>query len=99
MIICMTEDRQYISFVDPKGLRNCDGTEDPKLKFYDMIKNIERRLADPSVILHSFIISRTPLRQIRWWRDGLTEEYFEERRVFFPPEGGNDYIGKILGRL
>ncbi|MCL6638980.1 MAG: restriction endonuclease subunit R, partial [Firmicutes bacterium] len=95
----LTDDRQYITFVDPKGLRNCDGTEDPKLKFYETVKNIERRLGDPGVVLHSFIISRTPLRQIRWWRDGLTEEYFEERHVFFPPEGSSEYIGKMLARV
>ena len=39
------------------------------------------------------------LRQIRWWQDGLTEEYFEERHVFFPPKGSSEYIGKMLARV
>ena len=34
------------SFVDPKGIRNL-GPEDPKIRFYETIKEIEQRLGDP----------------------------------------------------
>ena len=42
------DDRQYIAFVDPKGIRNL-GFSDPKIQFFQTIKDIERRLGDPSV--------------------------------------------------
>ncbi len=35
--------RQYVSFVDPKGLRNLEGAEDPKIQFYQTIKDLEAR--------------------------------------------------------
>src|SRR3546814_6001388 len=52
-------DRQFIVFIDPKGIRNI-GFNDPKIQFFQTIKDIERRLGDPSVTLSSFIISNTP---------------------------------------
>ena len=36
-------DRQFISFIDPKGIRNL-GFSDPKIQFFQTIKDIERRL-------------------------------------------------------
>ena len=52
-------DRQHVTFVDPKGIRNI-GVDDPKIRFFETIKEIERRLGDPKVALDSFIVSRTP---------------------------------------
>ena len=50
---------QHVIFVDPKGIRQL-GASDPKIRFYETIKEIEQRLGDPSVRLHSFIVSSTP---------------------------------------
>ena len=30
--------KQYVSFVDPKGIRNLDGADDPKISFFQTIK-------------------------------------------------------------
>ena len=46
--------RQQIIFVDPKGIRNL-GPSDPKIQFYETIKEIEHRLGDPDraiAVLH-----------------------------------------------
>ena len=51
--------KQQVIFVDPKGIRNL-GPSDPKIQFYETIKNIEQRLGDPDVQLESFIVSNTP---------------------------------------
>src|SRR5690606_32727932 len=32
-------ERQFVSFIDPKGLRNLEGPEDPKIKFHETIKD------------------------------------------------------------
>jgi hypothetical protein len=51
-------DHQFVIFVDPKGIRNLE-RDGLKMQFYTTIKDIERRLGDPSVRLESFIISNT----------------------------------------
>ena len=33
--------KEYVSFVDPKGIRNLEGPNDPKIRFYRTIKEIE----------------------------------------------------------
>ena len=88
--------KQYVSFVDPKGIRNLEGPNDPKIRFYKTIKEIETRLGDPKVVLNSFIISNTPFREVRWWTDELTKEKFEESHVLFQVEDRATYINKLL---
>jgi hypothetical protein len=75
--------KQYVTFVDPKGLRNLEGPDDPKIRFYQTIKELEARLGDPNVVLNSFIISQTPHQQVGWWDGGMTETEFERRHVLF----------------
>ena len=65
----LVEGKQYVSFVDPKGLLHLEGADDPKISFYKTIKTLEKRLADPNVILNSFIIASTRHQQVDHWRD------------------------------
>ncbi|QBG47607.1 restriction endonuclease subunit R [Verrucomicrobia bacterium S94] len=88
---------QRINFIDPKGLRNLQGTQDPKIAFYRTIKNLETRLGDPNVILNSFIISNTPYEQVSWWGDSMTLEEFNTHHVFFM-ENQPDYFHRILAK-
>lgn len=88
--------RQFISFIDPKGLRNVDGINDPKIHFHKAIKEIETRLGDPNVTLNSFIISTTPFPEIAWWAEGMTKEQFEKRHVLFQKEDKKTYISRFL---
>ncbi len=91
-------DKQYINFVDPKGLRNLKGPRDDKIEFYRKIKEIEERLRqyDPRVTLNSFIISNTPLPEIGWWDGGMTKKDFEKHHVLFQKEDKDTYIKKLL---
>ena len=62
---------QYISFIDPKGLRNLQWN-DPKVEFYATIKELETRLQpfskDKRIILNSFIMSSTDSEDLyQWW--------------------------------
>ncbi|MBU4356844.1 MAG: DEAD/DEAH box helicase family protein [Proteobacteria bacterium] len=90
--------QQYITFIDPKGLRNLDGPNDPKIRFYSTIKELEQRLADPQVTLNSFIISSTPLGEVSWWSNGMTKADFEKRHVLFQKEDRDTYIQKLLNK-
>ncbi len=49
--------KQYVSFVDPKGIRNLEGADDPKISFFQTVKQLELRLADPEVM-------RWPFREV-----------------------------------
>ena len=93
--------KQYVSFVDPKGIRNLDGPDDPKISFYQTVKTLEKRLADPQVILNSFIIANTRFEQVdHWLTPGvgtkMSKADFEARHVLFQNEDKATYIGKIL---
>ncbi|HUT54431.1 MAG TPA: DEAD/DEAH box helicase family protein [bacterium] len=96
----LADGRQYINFIDPKGLRNLKGPDDPKIVFYQTIKSIEDdlRSQDPLVTLNSFIISNTRLPDVSWWNGGMTKEQFEERNVLFQMEDKATYINKLLSR-
>lgn len=89
-------DQQYVTFVDPKGLRNLEGPDDPKVRFYKTIKEIQLRLNDPSVILNSFIISNTPAVIVGWWDGGMDKPQLEACHVLFQREDKETYVKKLL---
>ena len=87
-------DRQHVTFVDPKGIRNV-GVDDPKIRFFETIKEIERRLGDPKVALDSFIVSRTPSHVMRkLW--GIGKPDMAARHIAFQEEDRASYIGAML---
>ncbi len=90
---------EHVTFVDPKGLRNVEGPNDPKLRFAETIKELETRLGDPGVTLDSFIVSRTPLQQLAWWDGGMSEADFEARHVVFQTPGQTDYVETIVRKV
>jgi hypothetical protein len=92
----LADGKQYVSFVDPKGLRNLEGMDDPKIDFHQTIKELEARLGDPGVILNSFVLSNTPLRAVGWWNGGITKAELEKRHVLFQDEDKAAYIEKML---
>lgn len=86
--------KQHIIFVDPKGIRNV-GVTDPKIHFYETIKEIEARLADPSVHLHSFIVSGTPSHSMRLlW--GSDKSQMTAWHIVFQEEDRDTYVRAIL---
>ena len=90
---------QHIAFVDPKGIIHLKGPDDPKISFYRTIKDLETRLGDTNVTLHSFILSQTPYEQVSWWDGGMTLANFESRHVLFTRPDRNIYIGKLVHEI
>jgi hypothetical protein len=87
-------ERQSIAFVDPKGIRNI-GFNDPKIQFFQTIKDIERRLGEPSVVLSSFIVSNTPSHVMRLlW--AVDKPAMEARNIVFQEEDKASYVGKMM---
>jgi hypothetical protein len=91
------DDRQYIAFVDPKGIRNL-GFSDPKIQFFQTIKDIERRLGDPSVTLSSFIISNTPSHVMRlMW--AVSKPSMRSRNILFQEEDKAIYVKDMIEQI
>lgn len=87
-------DRQQVMFVDPKGIRNL-GATDPKIQFYETIKEIELRLGDPKVVLDSFIVSNTPSHEMKkQW--GLDKLAMQQRHIVFQEEDKDSYVRAML---
>jgi Type III restriction enzyme, res subunit len=86
--------QQHVIFVDPKGIRNL-GPTDPKIQFYLTIKEIEERLADATVHLHSFIVSNTPSHTMRmFW--GIDKPAMTARHILFQEEDKDTYVKLML---
>lgn len=75
---------QYVSFIDPKGLRFINGFDDPKVTFCQKIKEIESRIDDPNVVLNSFLISNTLQTDLFWWKSGSDlDKAFANHHILF----------------
>ncbi|HPC83638.1 MAG TPA: DEAD/DEAH box helicase family protein [Thermoanaerobaculaceae bacterium] len=94
-IVWQVEDkRQQVNFVDPKGIRNV-ALQDPKIGFYETVKEIEKRLGDPNIELDSYIISNTPSHVMRkLW--GIGKDEMVRRHIVFQDEDKDTYIAGIL---
>jgi hypothetical protein len=91
------ERRQFVTFVDPKGIRNLRGLDDAKIALHKTIKVLERQLDDRSVILNSFILSNTPHSAVAHWSADKSD--FEDRNVFFQADDKSTYIATMMRRI
>ena len=93
--------RQYVSFVDPKGLLHTQGFDDPKIAFHERIKELEARLrvSSPDLVLNSFILSATSFRQIHWWDKLKTQQDFEKHHILFQKDDADGYIRKMFTKI
>ncbi len=89
--------KQHVIFVDPKGIRNI-GATDPKIQFFQTIKEIETRLGDSNVNLHSFIVSNTPSHTMRMlW--SLDKPAMTARHILFQEEDHETYVRSMLEQV
>ena len=92
----LAKGQQQVFFVDPKGIRNL-GPSDPKIQFYETIKEIEQRLGDPAVRLQSFIVSNTPSATMRMQWD-MEKSEMQKRHILFQEEDKDTYIEALLSK-
>ena len=96
MLWTSQDHRQGLAFIDPKGLLSV-GSQDPKIRFSETIKEIETRLGDPDISLESFIVSTTPLALVRN-RWGKSREWLNARHILFPQDD-SDYLVRLFAPL
>ena len=90
-------EQQHVIFVDPKGIRNI-GPTDPKIQFFETIKEIETRLGDSNVTLESFIVSNTPSHTMRMlW--GIEKAQMESAHILFQDEDQDTYVESMLNSV
>jgi hypothetical protein len=87
---------QWLSFVDPKGLRQMNLT-DPKLGLYKEVKVLQEKLGDPKLTLNAFIVSGTPFASLL--NVSCKQTDLEERNVLFMPDGWPVYLKKMFERM
>ena len=94
IIWLLADSEQQVIFVDPKGIRNL-GPSDPKIQFFETIKEIEQRLGDPAVRLQSFIVSNTSSTTMRMlWH--MEKNEMQKRHVLFQEEDKYSYVETML---
>lgn len=91
--------KQYINFIDPKGILMLHYLENPKIKLYEILDNIQddlKETVDDEVILNSFIISNTDSKIIRkeW---GRTKKELEDNNVLFVED--RDIIARMFRKI
>ncbi|MCX7664404.1 MAG: hypothetical protein N2112_02535 [Gemmataceae bacterium] len=90
----LVDSLQHVIFVAPKGIRNL-GPTDPKIQFHQTIKEIETRLSDTSVRLHSFIVSNTPSHIMKRLWD-MEKQATSKRHILFHEEDKDVYIHQLF---
>jgi hypothetical protein len=92
----LKDDKQYIKFIDPKGIRNSKGINDPKIQFHKVIKEkIEPQVIHDGIDLSSYIVSNTSYLEVNW-KDQLSVDDFNKVNVLFQKENAETYISTIL---
>jgi hypothetical protein len=92
-------DKQYISFIDPKGVHNIRNIlSHPKVLLHKTIKSeLQNLLDDKKTFLNSFIISNSSFRDIQYRGEyDETIDLFHDANVYFQDEDKNTYIEKVL---
>lgn len=99
-----TSGKQWLTFVDPKGLRNLDLSH-PKLGLYKEVKTLETTLAkqakhdEPPLVLNAFVLSPTKFSELLNVGDTTKKEDLESRHVLFMEDGGGSYLKKLFSAL
>lgn len=89
-------DEQYLSFIDPHGLRNEQGGWDsPKIKLYKSIKELEKKLGVSNFKLNSFILQPPPYNLQDAGLDGWHREDDPLREIPLDVYAANKHVYAI----
>ena len=92
-------EKQFVTFIDPKGLRQLHGFDEPKIQLHKTIKSlIEAKLDDKDITLNSFIISNTPYNQLFHWKGQNSIIDFNNNHVLFQKDQ-KDYLKVMLMKI
>ena len=83
-------EKQYLTFIDPKGIRNLKGLNDDKIQLFRYLQtSVAAQVANPNLIMNSFIISNTQMEQVEFWaKEQFAAEEFTKNYVLFEDKDG-----------
>ncbi|MBN8684036.1 MAG: DEAD/DEAH box helicase family protein [Chitinophagales bacterium] len=88
--------QQYLTFIDPKGIRNSKGINDPKIQFFRFLsERVQPQVAASGLVLNAFIISNTKWLEVNW-KGTLTIDDFNRNHVYFQEDQRTIYIAQML---
>ena len=87
--------KQYISFIDPKGIARMSA-ESEKIKFYEEIKQLEKKLNKNNMILNSFIVTPTKFIQIKDSFGVNSKRELNKMNVLFLED---DFVGEMFEKI
>lgn len=87
--------KQKIAFIEPHGLQH-EGPGHKKIQFHTIIKDIEHRLADPDVVLNSFIVTPTRFAKLNW---GKSMDELTNMNVLFMEDQKATYVHEIISKM
>ncbi len=91
--------KQYLTFIDPKGIRNSKGINDPKIQFYKYLaEKVQPQVVNENLVLNSFIISNTKWLEVNW-KDILSINDFNDNHVFFQEDQKSDYVVRMIDKI
>ena len=96
-ITCPDTGKQWLSFVDPKGLKMLD-INSPKFQLYREIKVVEKELKDSKLTLNAFILSVTKFDDLVNLTDDKKREDLEESHILFMSDKPGTYIDELLNK-
>ena len=93
-------EKHYITFIDPKGIRNLKGLNDPKIQLFKYLQTeVAVQLGNPNLVLNSFIISNTPMQQVEFWaKEQFAAQEFTDNHVFFE-HNAPGYFDTMVGMI
>lgn len=87
--------KQHIIFIDPKGIRNLKGLDDPKIQLFNLLKKeIEPSLNDKDISLDSFIVSNTAYKDVSFWGE---MPKFEDNHILF--QNQDNYLDVMFKKI
>ncbi|HAT2040423.1 TPA: type III restriction endonuclease subunit R, partial [Legionella pneumophila] len=90
--------KQWLSFIDPKGIYHLS-LNHPKFGLYKEVKEIQKQLADPNLILNAFILSVTKFSDLININDSLTQQNLEDRHILFMDTSEQRYLEEMFARM
>ena len=88
-------EKQHVTFIDPKGIRNLKGLNDPKIQLYNLLKSeVEPSLGDVNITLDSYIVSNTDYKEVSFW---APRPDFKKNHVIF--QADSTYIDELFSMI
>ena len=88
-------EKQHVTFIDPKGIRNLKGLNDPKIQLFRQLRDkVQPSLGDPNIILDSYIVSNTNYKDVSFWAE---RSQFAECHVVF--QNDDDYLNTMFTKI